>query len=309
MRNQRAMPRKVATANTSTKKTERPNLISKETLLIGGHINGGIKKAIPRAEEITARTLQIFLGSPQMWASPSPTVAEITSFKSGVKEKKLGPVFVHGNYLVNLATADATNLRKSLENMHNGLRLADTVGASGLIFHPGSSGQGPYEEALIRLVAALKVILDGYSGQCKLLLEVCAGSGNTIGSAFSQFKDILEALDYDERLGVCWDTCHLYSAGYDIATEKGFKATVDEFEELVGFEWLYAIHANDSKTPFNSRRDRHENIGEGTIGRDAFHRMLHHPKLRTLPWILEVPGFEKKGPDKKNIDLMKQLAL
>jgi len=115
-------------------------------------------------------------------------------------------------------------------------------------------------------------------------------------------------MGHDKRLGVCWDTCHLFNAGYDVSTADGLEKTIDEFDRLVGFEWLLAIHANDSKTPLGARRDRHENIGEGQIGSAGFRRMLRHQQLKTYPWILEVPGFDNKGPDKANIDILHRLA-
>jgi deoxyribonuclease-4 len=276
--------------------------------LIGAHCNGGLKSSVNKALEIGAQSMQIFIGSPQTWKSPEPGRDDFARFKESVAQHGLGPVFVHGNYLVNLATSSPVFLKNSLENMYAALRLADRAGAAGLIFHPGSAGSTPYEEALNKVVAGINVVLSDYEGDCRLLLEVCAGQGETIGDSFEEFKDIFEMLDHDERLGVCWDTCHLFNAGYNVATEDGLKKTIDEFEKFVGFEWLMAVHANDSKTPFASRRDRHENIGEGHIGPEAFQRMLQHPKLRHLPWILEVPGFEDKGPDKKNIDILKQLS-
>lgn len=275
---------------------------------IGAHVSGGIKTAASKAVTIGAESIQIFLGSPQMWRRPNPTAADIEGFGAAITENSLGPVFVHGNYLVNLASESEINFDKSINNLALALRLSDSIGAVGLVFHPGSAGKATYEEALTRVLKALDMVLDGYDGKCKLLLEVCAGQGETIGDRFCEFADILHAMKFDRRLGVCWDTCHMFNAGYDISTAKGLKATVEEFGELIGFEWLYAIHANDSKTPLGARRDRHENIGKGFIGEEAFRRMLHHPLLRPLPWILEVPGMEKKGPDKINIDLMHSLA-
>lgn len=277
-------------------------------ITVGAHVTGGIKGAVAKATEIGAETIQIFIGSPQTWKEPSPALQDIQAFRQGVKKEALGPVFVHGNYLVNLAAANPENLAKSVDNLHTALRMSEKTGADGLIFHPGSAGQATYEEGLTRVLAALEHVLKGYEGKCKLLLEVCAGQGQTIGDRFSEFRDILSAMGHDRRLGVCWDTCHLFNAGYDVASADGLERTVEEFEKLVGFDWLYAIHANDSKTPLGARRDRHENIGEGHIGEDGFRRMLHHPQLRHLPWILEVPGFEKKGPDKKNLDILRRLA-
>jgi deoxyribonuclease-4 len=276
--------------------------------MIGAHINGGLKSAVTKALEIGAQTIQIFIGSPQMWKTPHPHETEVKAFISGVRTNKLGPVFVHGNYLVNLAATSPDNLSKSIDNLRTVLNLSNLVGAEGVIFHPGSAGPAPYEEALKKVVSSLETVLDGYTGKCKLLLEVCAGQGQTIGDEFQEFKDILDAMGRDKRLGVCWDTCHLFAAGYDLSSAAGLRKTMSEFEALVGFDLLYAIHANDSKTPLGARRDRHENIGQGFIGEKAFSRMLTQPELRRVPWILEVPGLEKKGPDRPNIDLLRALA-
>lgn len=278
------------------------------SVAIGAHCNGGLKQAPKKALEIGAQAVQIFIGSPQSWRSPSPPEDDFKKFRDRIQSNQLGPVFVHGTYLVNLASPVPDNYEKSINNLGIGLRLADEAGADGLIFHPGSTRGKPYKQALARVVKSIRKILNGYKGNCKLTLEVCAGSGNTIGADFSQFKDILEAMDYDERLGVCLDTCHLYSAGYDIASKKGLEKTLSEFEDLIGWSRLVAVHANDSKTPFNSGKDRHENIGEGSIGIKAFGRMLKVKELRAVPWILEVPGFESKGPDRKNIEILRTLA-
>lgn len=298
-------PTKKSTLSKSTKSSTSSKA---QSLLIGAHTRGGLKGAVAHAEEIGAQCLQIFIGSPQTWREPIPAHEDLTSFTAGLSKRSLGPVFVHGNYLVNLASASPENLAKSVNSLHAALRLADRAGATGLIFHPGSAGQSTYEEGLVRVLAALEHVLADYSGNCKLLLEVCAGQGQTIGDRFCEFKDIIQSMGHDRRLGVCWDTCHLFNAGYDVASEEGLKRTVDEFAEEVGFDWLFAIHANDSKTPLGARRDRHENIGQGHIGEDGFRRMLNHPLLRRLPWILEVPGFENKGPDRKNIEILHRLA-
>ncbi len=292
----------------STKPQEKKSKEPSAYPLIGAHVNGGVKGAIKKALEIGAQSMQIFIGSPQTWHAPAPDPLDVKAFIQGVQKHNLGPVFVHGNYLVNLATPNTENLKKSLYNTHEALRMANMVGADGLIFHPGSARTDSREEAMVRLFAAIQTVLKGYEGSCRLLLEVCAGQGGTIGSNFADIKEIIEVLGNDERLGVCWDTCHLFSAGYDISSEKGLQKTIDEFEKIVGFEWLYAVHANDSKTALGARRDRHENIGKGYIGEDAFRRMLNHPKLRPLPWILEVPGMENKGPDRANIDTLHRLA-
>lgn len=275
---------------------------------IGAHVTGGLKGAVKKALEIGAESMQIFIGSPQTWKEPSPHENDIVQFKKDVALYNLGPVFVHGNYLVNLAATNLEFIKKSVLNLYAALRVADRVGAEGLIFHPGSAGNTSYEEALKRVLKSLEVVLDDYQGRCKLLLEVCAGQGQTIGDKFSEMRDIISAMGHDKRLGVAWDTCHLLNAGYDVATKRGLEKTISEFEKEVGFDWLYAVHANDSKHPLGAKRDRHENIGMGHIGEEAFERMLSHEALRKLPWILEVPGFQDKGPDRENIQILRRLA-
>jgi deoxyribonuclease-4 len=277
-------------------------------LLLGGHVNGGIKGSVAKAEEIGAQVMQIFLGSPQSWQDAAPLEKDIELFVAQVAEKKLGPVFVHGNYLVNLASNDAANLEKSINKLRHTLFLADRIRAQAVIFHPGAAGQTPKPEALKKVVASLTQVLKGYKGKTKLALEVCAGAGTTIGDRFSDLSSIINAMNGDERLAVCLDTCHLFAAGYDVSSQKGLKAMIAEFEKEVGFSRLVAIHANDSKTPLGARKDRHENIGKGCIGEDAFRRMLQHKALRYQPWILEVPGFAEKGPDRENLDILRRLA-
>lgn len=289
-------------------KARKPEASSKAIPKIGGHVSGGLKSAVRKAEEIGAETMQIFLGSPQMWKEPSHTVQDVRDFRKSVAEKELGPVFVHGNYLVNLASTNPEFLVKGITNLRANLFLSDQIGAQGLIFHPGSAGANTKIDAVKLVVKAMEVVLDDYEGDCKLVLEVCAGQGQTVGDTFEELAAILKAFGNDKRLAICWDTCHLYSAGYDVATAEGLKRTIDQFDKHVGFEWLVAIHANDSKTPLGSRRDRHENIGEGHIGEKAFGRMINDEHLRDKPWILEVPGFEKKGPDRANIDILRRLA-
>jgi len=303
------MPTVATTLPTARKsRSVKPSSAAMAEPVIGAHCNGGIKSAIPKAKEIGAATIQIFLGSPQMWRQPNPSSDDVETFIAGACEHNLAPIFVHGNYLVNLASTCAVNLEKSVDNLGLALRMADGIGAQGLIFHPGSAGNTSDDEAIKRVLVALDMVLTDYSGKCKLLLEVCAGQGATIGDRFCEFAQIIKAMSFDRRLGVCWDTCHLFNAGYDVSTARGLAATVEEFGTLIGFDWLFAIHANDSKTPLAARRDRHENIGKGHIGEEAFMRMLHHPLLRPLPWILEVPGEQRKGPDRANIDLMRRLA-
>lgn len=276
--------------------------------IIGAHVRGGMKGGVAHAHEIGAQSMQVFVGSPQQWGTPKYADEEIAAFRDGVAENNLGPVFVHGIYLVNLASGADAIYKRSVSALRSQLQWSNRIGAKGLIFHAGSALTDSYEVAIGRVVTALAAVLEDYEGSTRVLLEVCAGQGQTIGDQFEELADIIHALGNDERIGVCWDTCHLFNAGFDVSTEEGLNETVESFERLVGFDRLDAIHANDSKTALGARVDRHENIGLGYIGEEAFARMLNHPRLRDLPWILEVPGMEKKGPDAANIEILKRLA-
>jgi deoxyribonuclease-4 len=267
-----------------------------------------MKGGVAHAHEIGAQSMQVFVGSPQQWGTPKYADEEIAAFRDGVAENNLGPVFVHGIYLVNLASGADAIYKRSVSALRSQLQWSNRIGAKGLIFHAGSALTDSYEVAIGRVVTALAAVLEDYEGSTRVLLEVCAGQGQTIGDQFEELADIIHALGNDERIGVCWDTCHLFNAGFDVSTEEGLNETVESFERLVGFDRLDAIHANDSKTALGARVDRHENIGLGYIGEEAFARMLNHPRLRDLPWILEVPGMEKKGPDAANIEILKRLA-
>ncbi len=275
---------------------------------VGGHVKGGVQGGVAHAREIGAETIQIFAGSPQTWRAPNHSDAAVAAFRDGVAEYDLGPVFVHGVYIANLASPKPATRHMSVAAVAGHLEWANRLGAAGLIIHPGSAGSEPLDEALERVVKGVGRALAQVDGPAQLLLECCAGQGATIGRTFAELQYVIHALDDDPRLGWVLDTCHAFNAGYDLTTEEGFAAMVAEIESTVGFERLAAIHANDSKTPLGKQVDRHENIGEGYIGDEAFARLLHHPGFADVPQILEVPGYDKQGPDRANIERLCRLA-
>jgi deoxyribonuclease-4 len=275
---------------------------------IGAHVNGGIKGGVGRAIEIQAEAIQIFVGSPQTWRPANPAPADVEKFRADVATAHVAPVFVHGIYLINLAAERPDVYAKSVAALTNQVTWASRVGAAGLIFHPGSAGSAPYDEALARLIGGLERVLTEAEGPARVVLEVCAGQGQTIGVRFQQLADIIAGLGGDPRLAVCWDTCHLYSAGYDIASADGLERTLEEMDQVLGLDRLVAIHANDSKAPLGANLDRHENIGQGSLGEEAFGRLLNHPALQDQPFLLEVPGFDGNGPDLRNIATLRRLA-
>jgi deoxyribonuclease-4 len=189
------------------------------------------------------------------------------------------------------------------------LEVGARLGATAVIVHPGSGGT--LEPALDRCALAVRTALqrtEHVSDRPQVALEVCAGAGKTIGRTFSELAGLLDRLDHHPSVAVALDTAHLFGSGYDLATEVGLEATVAELFGLIPAERVVAVHANDSKVPLGSHKDRHENIGQGAIGEAAFARLLNHPQLCHLPWIMEVPGYDGLGPDAQNLQTLRRLA-
>jgi deoxyribonuclease IV len=277
---------------------------------IGGHISaaGGLSKAIERAESIGANTIQIFGSSPRQWRTYRHAPEEVAAFRKGMEDKGITPAFLHAPYLINLAAPSAEIRIKSRELLGASLKIADMIGARGVIFHIGSGAELDKKVSFNEVVRAMKAVLKEAPGASLLIAENSAGGGGKLGSSLEEIGAILDAVD-SRRAAACFDTAHAFEAGmvqaYDVA---GVKALAYQMKQFVGWERLAAIHANDSKTAFNSHHDRHENIGEGFIGKSGFKNLLAEPSLRKVPWLLEVPGYADEGPDKKNVDILKKLA-
>jgi deoxyribonuclease IV len=186
------------------------------------------------------------------------------------------------------------------------LRIMDRLDGLAAITHVGSRSVRPWPDALNRVTAALRVALEG-TDRAMILLENSVGAGGQIGGTFEELHDILAAMRWHRRLGVCLDSAHLFASGWDIRTRAGVEAALRAFDRTVGLRHLHAMHLNDSKTPLGSRVDRHENIGHGRIGRAGFRALVNHPKLRNLPGFIETPGFDHQGPDRKNLQALKRL--
>ena len=275
---------------------------------IGAHVStaGGISKAVERGVEIGCETIQIFGSSPQAWAFKPVPETEVEAFREQAAESGLGPVFLHAIYLINLGTSNQINLEKGIDSLVNYMTLAADIGAGGIIFHPGSHKGAGYDAIFPQAVEAIKTVLDRSPAGPYLCLENMAGMGQHIGAKFEELGKILRAVD-SPRLRICLDTQHSFAAGYDLTTADGVNTMMAEFEETIGVDKLAAVHANDSKQPCGSGVDRHDNIGEGLIGEAGFEAIMAHPAFRDVPFFLEVPGFEGKGPDRRNIDLLKDI--
>lgn len=277
---------------------------------IGAHVStsGGVHTAIGRALEIGADCIQIFAGAPQRWAEARFPDEDVAAFRQLAREHDIQPVFIHSAYLLNFASWDAELREKSVQSLVSGLRWAHRLGAAGVITHLGSAREVDPQQAEDLVCQSVAEVLGGAPEGTWLVLETCAGQGNTIGRRFEQIGSIIRRLGSDSRLQVCLDTAHVFEAGYEITTSEGLESTLRQFDGTVGLSRLVCIHANDSKTPLGSNVDRHENIGYGLIGEDAFKMILHHPLLRDIPFITEVPGLANQGPDRPNVEKLRSLA-
>ncbi len=275
---------------------------------IGAHVSsaGGISKAVDRGAEIGCETIQLFGSSPQGWAFKPVPEAEISAFRQKTAETGIGPAFLHAIYLINLGTPNQDNLEKGIQSLINYMVLAAEIGAGGVIFHPGSHKGIGYEGILPQAVASIQRVLENSPEGPYLCLENMAGMGQHSGAKFAELAGILKAVD-NPRLRVCLDTQHSFAAGYDLTTTDGVEAMIAEFDETIGLDNLAAVHANDSKQLCGSGVDRHDNIGEGFIGEQGFQAIMGNPAFRDVPFFLEVPGFEGKGPDQRNVDILKNI--
>jgi deoxyribonuclease-4 len=275
---------------------------------IGAHVSaaGGTFKAIARAEEIGAECFQIFASSPRMWSSKPIPEKVAVKYKSEMQRAGMGPTVLHGKYLIALGSPDDELVAKSETALQADVAAANALGALGVIFHPASHrGQG-FEAVVDKFAASVRKVLEGEPGDTLLMLETSAGAGDHIGSSFAELGTLIRAIG-DDRVAVCLDTQHVWAAGYDITGADTLNATIDEFDKEIGLEFLRSVHANDSMRDLGSSVDRHENIGEGFIGNAGFATLLSHQAFKDIPFYLEVPGTNKSGPDRPNLDVLKKI--
>jgi deoxyribonuclease-4 len=274
------------------------------SIRIGIHtsIAGDISAALEIAHGLGANALQIFSCSPRMWERGGARIAEAEAarFRARRKELGLGPLVIHDNYLINLASPNPVLRTRSVQAFHQELVRAIALGADYLVAHPGSGRESSPEAAVASISQGLKQAARGLKlGDLKILLENTAGQGTSIGSRFEELRAILDAAP-ELPLGICIDTAHTFAAGWDLRSAEGLETTLQAIDRTVGLDRVYVIHVNDSKTHHGSRVDRHEHIGKGKIGLDAFGRILNHALLAGRAFILETP-IDKPGDDRRNV--------
>ena len=257
-------------------------------------IEGGLERAVERAVRAGCDVLQVFTKSSNQWKAKDLSGDEIARFRTRVDSERIGTVSAHDSYLINLATPDAALHRRSLDALVIELERCEALGIANLIAHPGSHTGSGVAGGIRRIAAAIDEAHVATAGaKVRLLLEITAGQGSVIGSLFEEIASILDSVAAPERLGVCFDTCHAFAAGYDIRTREGYERTFDVFDRWIGLARLRAFHLNDCKKELGSRLDRHEQIGAGWIGLEAFRLLMNDPRFAETPGYLETP----KGPD------------
>ena len=271
-------------------------------------ITGGVEKAAVRAKKIGCDTFQMFSANPRGWKTLSPTLDDFERFREARARWGLAPVAVHDNYLINLATADRVIRERSIKAFREEIDRALGLGADYLIAHPGSAKGATTSQAVRTFVEAMLRATKGMQlNGLMILIENTAGQGSALGRSFEEVAEIIDGASKELPVGACIDTAHCFQAGYPIHTEAGLLGTVRTLDSTVGISKVRIIHANDSKTAYASHADRHQHIGKGAIGLEAFRRIVRHPKLRAIPFICETP-VDRPGDDKRNLRLLRSLA-
>lgn len=260
---------------------------------IGAHVSasGGICNAILNAEAIGANAFALFTRNQRSWVSKPLATDEINSFRSLLAERGFEPQYVlpHDSYLINLGSPDEETLQKSRTAFLDEMKRAEQLGLTMLNFHPGSHlNKISEEECLDQIAREINAALSQTKG-VTAVIENTAGQGTNLGWRFEHIRRIIDGIDDKCRVGVCIDTCHTLAAGYDLSTEMGYQFCFDEFESIIGFQFLRAIHLNDSKKNAGSHVDRHETLGNGFLSKEFFSRFMHDPRFDNMPIILETP--------------------
>lgn len=275
----------------------------------GCHVSasGGLANALRNALELDINTIQIHASPPQRWNSKPFAPGIEDDFLASRSSSKVKKVFFHGIYLINLASPVPTHLHLSKTSLVNALDLLARIDGDGVIFHMGSLKDQEDEKAGLKQVAqSIDWILQHSPSKARLILEVAAGSGKIIGDRIEELAEVYEMVEAKERVGFALDSQHLWASGYDLVGE--LDAIVDAVDQVLDLKKVWAIHLNDSKTEKGSRKDRHENFGDGLIGRDALKAFFLHPKLTAIPFILETPAMKELALAKEEVKKLKELS-
>jgi deoxyribonuclease-4 len=280
-------------------------------LLLGSHMSiaGGVHTAFERGMRCGCSTMQVFVKNSNQWSARAPAQPDIDLYHAAASASSISPVVAHASYLINLCAINPTTLHRSRDAYCDELQRCAAFGITALIFHPGAHMGTGEEEGMKRIAESLNEIHRRTSGVSTLTtLECTAGQGTALGYRFEHLRKIIDGVEQRERMRVCLDTCHLFAAGYEISTESGWEKTFREFDAVVGFPLLAAIHVNDSRRELHSRVDRHEHIGKGLIGLTAFRMLMNDPRFQDIPKILETEKSEDMHEDVENMRMLKSLV-
>lgn len=272
-------------------------------------IAGGMPQAVVRAQAVGATALQVFVKASNQWAARPFATGEVEAFRDASRRAGLDRhTLAHASYLINLASPDETLWEKSVAAFRLELDRCTLLGIPWLVVHPGSHVGSGVPAGVARVAAALDLGLPiGEEHRAGVLLEITAGQGNTIGARFEDLGAILRLAKRSDRLGICFDTCHALAAGYEFRDASTYRETMNALDRAVGLDRLHAFHLNDSKGDLGCRRDRHEHIGKGTLGLEAFRLILADPRFRELPMIIETEKGDDLAEDRVNLALLRSV--
>lgn len=277
--------------------------------LLGAHVSvaGGLTNAFTNGLDAGCTALQIFTKNANRWQAKPITDEDATTFQNAWQASGIGPVIAHNAYLINLASPKDGVWEKSKNALLDELQRCALLGIHGLVMHPGAHLGTGEEAGVKRIRQAFEEILPQAPPKVRLLLENTAGQGTYLGGDFAHLAALLEDFD-DDRFGVCFDTCHAHTAGYDLSTAEGYDQVMSEFDRLVGIEKIKAFHLNDCLKPCGSKVDRHAHIGQGTIGRTGFACLMKDARFNEVPMVLETPKGDDGTMDRINLQLLRELA-
>jgi deoxyribonuclease-4 len=273
-------------------------------------IAGGYYKAAEAAAKCGMGTVQLFTKNNNQWRAKDIVSEEVDRFQQALATGKISQPLSHSSYLINLASGNDELWEKSINGMIVELERAAQLGIEYVVLHPGAHTGISEEQGIENVIRALdRIHQELPQTTAKILLETTAGQGTCLGHRFEQLAAMLTSVRQPERLGVCVDTCHIFAAGYPLIQREEYLATMREFEQIIGLQWIRAFHLNDSKKELGSRVDRHEHIGEGKLGLEPFRHLLNDPRFRQIPMYLETPKGQREDEDLDNINLRTLLSL
>ena len=280
-------------------------------MLLGAHMSiaGGVDKAIERGIPLSCNTIQLFTKNSNQWKGKILEPDEVDRFIAIKKESGISPVIAHDSYLINIASSNPQLREKSIDALIDEMNRCRTLEIPTIVIHPGAHLGAGEDVGIKNIIASLDIVFKKTEGWgVAVALETTAGQGTNIGPRFEHLSRIIDGVGQQDRIRTCLDTCHIFAAGYDISTPEGYYNVMDEFDRLVGLDRLVCIHVNDSKKGLGSHVDRHEHIGKGCLGEDAFRLLMKDRRFDHIPKIIETPKGKEMKEDRINLNRLRKMA-